>query len=248
MMNVLAAQLLSLPTGAKSDVAPKMPWPNGSLLTAILTATDSEGSVILSLGGYRLRAQVPPNTPLGHVWLLLLNREMPAQFRLLHEARAASMLVDMLTQKLVKQPHTDVSKPLNQASPQAWYKMDGEGLPFVMEQGASGQYVMLHDRKQGAASGMVHRQREADGFLLHGRVDLDRLGAVMFALHSIGNSWELSVYAERGESVERLRGDFSTWMQKQATSAKCGVRKCDIEGRVIHGLPEQISFMDDLKV
>ncbi|MDQ6952023.1 MAG: hypothetical protein Q9M15_00655 [Mariprofundaceae bacterium] len=247
MMNLVAAQIVSLPTGGKSDVAPKMPWPNGSLITAKMTAIDSEGSVILSLGGYRLRAQVPPNTPLGNVWLLLLSRDMPAQFRLLHEAHAASMLADMLAQKAVKDPFADLGKRVVHTTQQGWHKMDGEDLPFVMERGASGQYVMLYERQDGGARGVVHRQQNVGGFLLHGRVDLDGLGAVMFALHSIENKWKLSVYADLSESVDMLRGDFSAWINKQPAWVVQGTKKYDLEGHVMHDLPSEFSFLNGLE-
>jgi len=247
VINLLAAQVLSLPAGIKSDVAPKMPWPNGSLITAKMTPTDSEGSVILSLGGYRLRAQVPPNTPMGNVWLLLLSRDMPAQFRLLHEAHAVSMLADMLAQKTVKEPQADVGKRVAQATQFGWQKMDAEGQPFIMDQSASGQYVMLHDRNHGEARGMVHRKQERNGFLLHGRVDLERLGAVMFSLHSIENTWKLSVYADLGVSVDVLRGDFSAWLEKQPHQVIYGTKKCDVEGAVMYGLPDDFSFLNGLE-
>jgi len=247
MINLLAAQVVSLPAGLKSDVAPKMPWPNGSIVTAKITPTDTEGSVILSLGGYRLRAQVPPNTPMGNVWLLLLSRDMPAQFRLLHEAHAVSMLADMLAQKTVKEPQADVGKRVVHHTQQGWHKMDAEGQPFLIEQQASGQYVMLHDRNHGGARGMVHRKQEGDGFLLHGRVDLKRLGAVMFSLHSMRHAWKLSIYADIGESVDVLRGDFPIWLKKQPTQVICGEKTYDVEGAVMYGLPDDFSFLNGLE-
>lgn len=247
MINLLAAQIMSVPAGLKSDVAPKMPWPNGSLVTAKMTPTDSEGSVILSLGGYRLRAQVPPNTPMGNVWLLLLSRDMPAQFRLLHESQAVSMLAEMLAKKTVKEPKADVGQRLAQVTQQAWQKMEADGFPFVMDQGASGQYIMLHDRQNGAARGMVHRQEEGSGFLLHGRVDLDALGAVMFSLHSVENTWKLNVYADKGKSVDMLRQDFSSWLSMQPSRVAYGLQNCDVEGQVAYGLPHEFSFLKGLE-
>lgn len=246
MINLLAAQVLSLPVGAKSDVAPKMPWPNGSLVTAKVMPTDSEGSVILSLGGYRLRAQVPPNTPLGNVWLLLLSRDMPAQFRLLHEAHAVSMLADMLAKKTVKEPRADVAKHVTHATQQGWQKVESEGLPFLMEQSASGQYVMLHDRHDGSARGMVQRKQEGNDFLLHGRVDLAALGAVMFSLHCVGDTWQFNVYAAQGDSVDVLRQSFPAWLTLQAKDI-VGEKIADVEGRVTYGLPDEFNFLNGLE-
>ncbi len=246
MIDLLAAQIVSLPIGAKSDVAPKMPWPNGSLVTAKMTATDSEGSVILSLGGYRLRAQVPPNTPLGNVWLLLLSRDMPAQFRLLHEAHAMSMLADMLAKKSVKEPKADVGQRLTQLTQQAWQKMEGDNLPFIMQQSASGQYVMLHDRQKGSARGMVHRKEEGQGFLLHGRVDLEALGAIMFSLHCVEATWKLNIYTDHGGSVDTLRRDFPSWLNIQPSRVIYGAKTCDVEGQVTYGFPDEFSFLKGL--
>ncbi|MDQ6973343.1 MAG: hypothetical protein Q9M10_00550 [Mariprofundaceae bacterium] len=247
MINLLAAQILSLPVGSKSDVAPKMPWPNGSLVTAKVIPTDSEGSVILSLGGYRLRAQVPPNTPLGHVWLLLLSREMPAQFRLLHEAHAVSMLAEMLAKKTVKEPQADVAKRVAHATQQGWQKVESDGLPFIMEQSASGQYVMLHDRQDASARGMLQRKKEGNDFLLHGRVDLDALGAVMFSLHCVGGTWQFNVYADQGDSVDVLRQSFPSWLTLQAKDMVDDERVSDVEGRVIYGLPDAFNFLNGLE-
>ncbi|MDQ6995162.1 MAG: hypothetical protein Q9M18_06155 [Mariprofundaceae bacterium] len=247
MINLLAAQVLSLPTGAKSDVAPKIPWPNGSIVSAKMMPADSEGSVILSLGAYRLRAQVPPNTPLGNVWLLLLSRDNPAQFRLLHEAHAVAMLADMLAKKTVKEPQADGAKRVALASQQNWQKLDGEVLPFVMNQSASGQYVMLHDRQDGSARGMVHRKNEGHDFLLHGRVDLDALGAVMFSLRCMDGTWKLNVYANQGKSVDVLRQDFYEWLHTQVSHVTDRSKTCDIEGQVSYGLPDEFHFLNDLK-
>jgi len=247
MINLLAAQVVSLPMGMKSDVAPKMPWPNGSLMTAKMTPVDAEGSVILSLGGYRLRAQVPPNTPMGNVWLLLLSREMPAQFRLLHEAHAVSMLADMLAQKAVKEPQADVGRRVLHPTQLAWQQMDAEGQPFWVEENSSGQYALLNDKKDGSTRGVVHRKQETNGFLLHGRVDLEHLGALVFALHCVEDQWKLSVYADLGESVEGLRGDFSTWLKRQPTKVVCGTKEYTVEGVILHGLPSDFSFLRGLE-
>ena len=248
MINLHAAQLLSLPTGAKSDVAAKLPWPNGSLVTAKVTPTDSEGSVIISLGGYRLRAQVPPNTPLGHVWLLLINREMPAQFRLLHDSKAASVLADALAQKMSKEGVTsELGQRMLQSSQDSWQKMNVEQLPFRADLSANGQYIMLRDQADDGARGMVRQKEEGNGFLLHGRVDLDYLGAVAFALHGEDLTWALRVYAKKEQSSDMLRGLLSDWLIEQEKCVREHGANVLIEGRVDDGLPENLSIISGLE-
>ena len=247
MINLHAAQLLSLPTGAKSDVAPKLPWPNGSIITAQMSSSDSEGSVILSLGGYRLRAQVPPNTPLGNVWLLLINREMPAQFQLLHEAKAATMLADILAQKVVKDGPASAGQRLLKASEDGWYKMDLENLPFRPDISGSGDYVMLRDQEDDGARGMLNQKALSQGFLLHGRVDYAQLGAIAFALHGGGDVWKLRIYAGHDEAVMMLREHFEHWLQAQVEVARDHGFEGVIEGGVDDGLPDNFSFIPSLE-
>jgi len=248
MINLHAAQMVSMPQGAKSDVAPKLPWPNGSIITAKMTAIDSEGSVILSLGGYRMRTQVPPNTPMGNVWMQLINREIPPQFRLLSDAKAASLLTEMLNQKIQKDAPSDAAQKGHRQSPDAWQKMDTDNLPFRADMGPDGRYMMLRDRQDGSTRGMVRKQESGAQFLLHGRVDLNQLGPLAFALSGeTGQTWKLHLYASPSKGVVDLRTGFAAWLKERHIAQKSESVGQALEGHIVQGLPERVGGLSGVK-
>jgi len=248
MINLHAAQLLSIPQGAKSDVAPKLPWPNGSIITAKMTPIDSEGSVILSLGGYRMRAQVPPNTPMGNIWLQLMSRDMPVQFRLLSESKAASVLSEMLGQKVKAESADDGVKHAHRHGSETWPKMDMDGLPVRVDEGLSEQYLMLRDKQDGETQGMLNRQVSGDQFRLHGRVDLKHLGAVAFTLQGQGDSpWDMRLYVNSNEHIDSLRHDFSAWLQERHKTASKSANPHELSGNLFAGMPDDFELLGDLK-
>ncbi len=247
MINLNAAQLLSIPQGAKSDVAPKLPWPNGSIITAKLTPTDSEGGVILSLGGYRMRAQVPPNTPMGNIWLQLLSRDLPVQFRLLSDAKAATLLSEMLGKKtaVAVEEH---AKHASKKSAESWPKMDMDGLPVRSDVGLSEQYLVLRDRQDGGTRGLLNRQVSGDKFRLHGRVDLKHMGAVAFSLHGETNApWKVSLYVNSGEHIDELRHDFSSWLEAKHRAHSKHTVQGPLDGNVYDGMPDDFDMLRELK-
>lgn len=247
MINLHAAQLLSIPQGAKSDVAPKLPWPNGSIITAKLTPTDSDGSVILSLGGYRMRAKVPPNTPMGNIWLQLLSRDLPVEFRLLSDAKAATLLSEMLskTKTAVVEEH---AKHGSKQSSDLWPKMDMDGLPVRSDVGLSDQYLMLRDKQDDGTRGMLNRQVSGDQFRLHGRVDLKHLGAVAFSLYGENNvPWKMSLYVNSGDHIDDLRHGFSAWLEARHLAGSKGIVKQELDGNVLYGMPDDFDMLRELK-
>ena len=247
MINLHAVQLLSLPQGAKSDIAPKLPWPNGSIITAKLTPTDSEGSVILSLGGYRMRAQVPPNTPMGNVWLQLMNREMPIQFQLLTESKATVLLSEMLGKKM--QAVEEHAKHVGKQSTESWPKMDMDGLPVRVDVGLSEQYLMLRDKQDDGTRGMLNRQVSGNQFRLHGRVDLKHIGAVAFSLQGENNTpWDINLYINSNEYIDDLRRDFSAWLEARHLSRSKNISQQALDGNVLYGMPDDFEMLKELKV
>jgi len=243
MINLHAAQLLSIPQGAKSDVAPKLPWPNGSIITAKMTPTDSEGGVILSLGGYRLRAQVPPNTPMGNMWLQLISRDFPVQFRLLSDAKAATVLTDMLGKKI--QATEEHSKHTGKQAADGWAKLDTDGLPVRADVGVSDHYLMLRDRQDDSTRGMVNRQISGDQFRLHGRVDLKHMGAVAFSLQGEAHkAWAMSLYVDSGTHIDNLRYNFSAWLEEH--HQRNAMHK-ELAGSVQAGMPDDFEMLRGLK-
>lgn len=246
MINLQAAQILSIPQGAKSDVAPKLPWPNGSIITAKLTSTDSEGSVILSLGGYRMRAQVPPNTPLGNIWLQLLSRDLPMQFRLLSEAKATTLLSEMLGKKM--QTVEERAKHGHKQSSESWPKMDMDGLPVRADMGLSDQYLMLLDRQDDGTRGMLNRQVSGNQFRLHGRVDLKHIGAVAFSLHGEPNEpWNVNLYVHSNKHVDDLRHNFSAWLESRYRTNSKHIAQRELDGNVLYGMPDDFDMLRELK-
>jgi len=235
VINLLATQIASMPQGAKSDVAPKLPWPNGSIITAKLSPSDHEGSVILSLGAYRMQAKVPPNTPLGQVWLQLINRSMPAQFRLLTDATALRLVAEQLAKPEQKDARLD---GLQRQSIDAWQKMDSENLPFRMDIASHGRHVMLHNDSDENTQGMISQQHSEDSFMLHGRVDLPALGAIAFALKGDdAAAWKLRVYVENHQVLHALLNDFSVWLAAKEASDK---ETRNLDASICVGLPESL--------
>ncbi|MES0371999.1 MAG: hypothetical protein ABUK11_06930 [Mariprofundaceae bacterium] len=247
MINLIGAQLLSLPQGAKPATATQLAWPNGSILSARMVPGDSPGNVILMLGGYRFLAKVPANTPMGNIWLQLVNRELPAQFRLLSDFRAASLLARMLANRMKSQDQPGQEKSGgDQKSQQAARKKIEQGQPFQVETGSDGKRLMLRDPLDGSPRGVVNASSDEYSFLLHGRADLDHLGPVAFALEGSANQpWKLKLYAGSDSNISKLRPVFIQWLEEHADSEEFS-SKLHIEGKLMGGLPERFETLGNL--
>jgi len=246
MINLIGAQLISLPQGVKSGTAGQLPWPNGSIVSARMVPGESAGHVVLMLGGYRLQAKVPATTQMGNIWLQVINREMPAQFRMLSDFKAVALLSDMLAQKLKPQELAgrDQGRAGNRPSQESgWQKMDQSQLPFHTELGADAHRMMLRDQYDGSPRGMVNSNSDEKRFLLHGRADLDHLGPVAFALEgSEGKPWSLKLYAGRDANMAELRPAFLKWLEEHRNDENNPTHP-DIEGRLFGGLPEKFAVI-----
>ena len=248
MINLIGAQLVSLPQGAKPATAGQLPWPNGSLLSARMVPGESAGHVILMLGGYRFQAKVPANTPMGNIWMQLVNREMPAQFRLLSDFKAASLVAEMLSGKTKPQEQSaETNRPGRSGQEAGLQKMEQSQLPVQAEASSDGNRIMLRDEKDGSTRGVVNASSDEEGFLLHGRADLDRLGPVAFALEGAEDQpWTLKLYAGRDANISELRPAFMQWLQDQRES-EASSNRSQIEGRVLGGLPERFDALENLR-
>jgi len=248
VINLIGTQLVSLPQGLKSAVSTQLPWPNGSIVSARMVPGESAGHVILMLGGYRFQAKVPANTPMGNIWMQVVNREMPAQFRLLSDFKAASMLAEMLSNKVKPQEQAETGKPQPKTGQDTvWQKMESNQFPFQVDTDADAHRIMLRDRNEDAERGVVNASSDEEGFLLHGRADLDYLGPVAFALEGSENEpWTLKLYAGREANLSELRSAFMKWLQEQADSED-GVLNSQIEGKVMSGLPQQFESIEDIR-
>jgi len=247
VINLIGAQLISLPQGVKSAMSTHLPWPNGSIISARMVPGEAAGHAVLMLGGYRLQARVPANTPMGHVWLQLVSGEMPAQIRLLSDFKAIALLSEMLANKVKPQrqggrePVKSGGKPTQELG---WQKMEQNQLPFQAESEAGGQRLMLRDQEDGSALGMINSSSDEKGFLLHGRADLDNLGPVAFALEGAeGKPWNLKLYAGRDANISELRPAFLKWLEEHRNDDSTHP---NIEGRLLGGLPQKLAALGDL--
>lgn len=237
MYSTIISQLLSLPEATSSkQSSQRMPWPNGSLMNAKLSPTESPGVAQLVIGGYRLTAKIPPSTPLGDIWLQLINREVPAQFRLLTQAQAETVLAKML-QKSASSPEPQAAK---QAAEQAWSKLDTGSLPFNAEATAHGQHLTIQDRESSKHDVLLSSAIEGDQFNLSGRLDLESLGPVAFNLHG-GDScdWALKLFSTNPQLLSYLRAHFNIWLQSEQEKHE------KLDGEVVYGMPESLTALAD---
>jgi len=245
MMSILGTQMMGMPQGVKAgEGAAVLPWPNGSVLQAKLVPGEGgKGAAMLMIGGYRLRAEVPPNTQMGEVWLQIMGQTMPTQFRLMTQFQAHRLLMDMLRQQVVDKNSgassgDSVDGDRFAASNQGWKQVDGSGLNMSLGSDAN-RLLIEDDGGGGAARGVVERQGDADHFMLHGRLDLSVLGSVAFALEGGADEpMRLRVFARDGRVAEMLRPDFFAWLQLQESD--------QLDGALVTGLPKQRGMSHDI--
>lgn len=248
MIPLLGAQFVSVTPAARGEAQPNLPWPSGSLLSAKISDADGQGGALLQLGSYRLRAQVPPNTPMGNIWLQLISSEMPAQFRLLTESRAAALLSEMMAAKMKTEGQAlDPARQQAGRSPvdQGWSRMEQVQVPLHGEISGQGDRLMLRDPNDGSDRGVIQRSSDAQKFLLHGRIDMDHLGPVAFSLEGHeGNPWKLRVYAGHDGGYQRLRQEFTSWLHERQELSSGQV----VEGVLQSGLPENQPSLKTMQV
>lgn len=237
MFPIITPQLLSLPEGASKQASQRLPWSNGSLIAAKLSPTDTAGVVQLIIGGYRLTAKVPPSTPIGDIWLQLINRDMPAQFRLLNSTQAETMLAKMLQKSAAKSTEPQTTK---QNTEQGWSKLDTGSLPFTAEVATHGQHLTIRDRENSHSDVLLSSTIEADQFCLLGRVDLELLGSVAFNLQG-GEScdWLLKVFSINPQLLSYLRAHFNIWLKDEQEKHE------KLDGEVLYGMPESMAALAD---
>ena len=235
MFPIITPQLLSLPEGANTQASQRLPWANGSLLAAKLVPSDSPGMAQVVIGAYRLVAKVPPNTPMGEIWLQLVNRDMPAQFRQLSSTQVETELAKML-QKASSQS-TEAKAPKQNAE-QGWGKLDTGSLPFHADLAAHGNFLMIRDRENSHRDVLLSSTIDADQFRLLGRVDLDQLGPVAFNLQGGENrDWHLKIFSINPQLLSYLRTHFSSWLQEEQAKHQ------GLDGEVIYGMPENMTAL-----
>jgi len=235
MLPIITSQLLGLPEGAKPEHTQRLPWANGSLLPAKIIPAQTPHAANLVMAGYRLRARLPPTISMGEVWLQLISHEMPAQFRLLNEAQAASLLIQMLHKSTT---HTSDTRPAKQIQDQGWSKLDTADLPYGTHTTEEAHHLLLRDRENGNPRLVLRRSGNLNHFLLQGRADLENMGPVAFSLEgSEGQDWQLHVFAGNQCQLSPLRTAFASWLTaRQEQYGK-------LKGKVLAGLPEDFSSL-----
>lgn len=224
MFPIISPVTMNMPELAQAGSLTRLPWPDGSVVSAKLMPTETPGNALLILGSYRLLAQVPPATPMGDVWLMLVSRQIPARFTVMSEAQVVQMLAGMLEAEQ-NQPakgapgqhhaaknaaHASIASALsgdhsdwpNLSTPQ---RHDGrQAVPWNGETAADGHTLLWYDKQDEQPRGMLHRKIEREYFTLSGRVDLDHLGIVSFNLRGGVN------HAASGEHAATAGDDDST--------------------------------------
>ncbi|MDQ6951122.1 MAG: hypothetical protein Q9M26_05600 [Mariprofundales bacterium] len=249
MLSILGTQMMGAPQGVKAaDGAHVLPWPNGSVVQAKLVPGESPGTAMLLLGGYRLRAEVPPNTQMGEVWLQVMGQQMPAQFHLLTQFQAHRLLTEMLRQRMQLIADEDEGEGKPKASRQggekaassggSWPRLDGSsGLPFATLAGGDPNRLLLQQDDGDGARGVVQRQGDGEQFLLHGRLDLEALGSVAFALEGGAEQpWRLRLFARDTAVADAIHPEFSEWVAQQR-ELLLGEAVAQFEGQLEAGLP-----------
>ena len=235
MFPIVVSQLLSLPEGASTQASQRLPWSNGSLLSAKLAPSDSPGMVQVVIGAFRLVAKVPPSTPMGDIWLQLVNRDMPAQFRLLSSAQVETELAKMLHKAA---SGSGEAKATRQNAEQGWSKLDTGSLPFAAELAAHGNFLMIRDRESSHRDVLLSSTVDGDQFRLLGRVDLEQLGSVAFNLQGgDARDWHLKIFSINPQLLSFLRAHFNIWLEDEQLRYK------NLEGEVLYGMPETMSAL-----
>jgi len=217
LMNVHLPSLMQLQRAEGGQV---LPWPNGSVLSGKLMPPTTGAGMMLVLGNYRVRVEVPPNTPAGHVWLQLLHKAMPGQFRLLTQAQAESLISEMLQRKgePSEQGHTAKAKSTH-SEQTAWSKLNTDNFPFAFE--ADGQRLTLLDKDDGQPQGLLKEESLGhDAFKLSGRLDLAHVGGLAFSLEGQKDTWKLDVQLANPKFKQELGQALQVWLaQRQHLSA-----------------------------
>jgi len=237
MIPITAAQLLNLPEGASTGAAQRLPWANGSLLAAKLSPTDTPGMAYLLLGGFRLRAKVPPSTPMGNVWLQLVHHEMPAHFRLLTEAQAERVLTQMLHKLSADQGQQTVPKHTRD---HGWTSLDTDMFPFTADISEDRKNLLLRDRENGTPHVILSQSSDTDRFRIQGRLDLEHIGPLLFTLEGGSErNWQLRIFIDNPLAISHLRTPFDTWLIDQQKGF------ASLDGTLSLGLPDCLSALTE---
>ena len=234
MIPFLNASLPAMMQLNRSESSMSLPWSNGSLLSGrLIPATDGVGALLL-LGQYRLKAEVPPNVPMGKVWLELIRGEKPLQFRLLSEQQAQLFVMDLLQkhQKKLLSNHP-ILQDLAQQKVEG-FKLPAELMPYVVEQ----HYHRLHliHPEDGQSRGYVQQEATPDGFMLYGRLELPQMGLVAFSLSGSEHGvWDIHIHLQNKQRTYTFEHQFNDWLKEQELMYDVA-----FAGHLLEGIPESM--------
>ncbi len=202
--------LLPLLQDGPEPAAGRLPWPEGSILSGTLEPTSEPQQALLLIGGRRLLAQVPANTPGQTLWLQVIDRGPQARLRLLSAQQAQAEIAHLLERhaekpeaKATPAPHTDQPAPLKHAD-----------IPydFVPVSPTPPRWLIVDHQGEDTPRGMLRGEATPHGFQLRGRLDLPHLGPVSFIIANAPAGMRLSVHAAQADGYRILQHDFSAWL------------------------------------
>jgi len=229
--------LLSLPQNSASGVKVTLPWPVGSLVSAQVMQQKDPVMATLMMAGQRVQVQVPGFLPMGNLWLQLMERGVQAQFRLLSDVRAAEVLAERLASAAtggdLKQSQQQLLRQ-HQEWPMPSSQQNQTG--FNMQASANGNMLLLEDKENGSPKGMVQKDENENRSALHGRVDLEHLGTVFFAVEKAkDNPYQLKMRVSEHRSFISLQAPFAEWFKTLASDHHDQIESASIQGRLSEG-------------
>ncbi|MDX8389996.1 MAG: hypothetical protein R8M38_05840 [Mariprofundaceae bacterium] len=234
MLPAITPHILKVPdTGTIPGSPQKLPWPAGSLVSARLENVAGANAATLAIAGYRLRAEVPPGTPIGQVWLQLINQEVPSQFQLLTASQALQLLAIKLRQRTADGQRESISE---EGDEQERDSQEGQqDLHIHREQ--DGRTLLLCRGGQDDLCGMVQYLADGSQFRLFGRLDLPHLGGSCFVLSK--NEGEetvsLRLYVENDDKRQKIHAVFSSWVDSY-------MKNSPLNARLLVGIPAQFGL------
>lgn len=216
MINIPASMLLALPQGAGKTPGITLPWPNGSILSAQVQKQPDSAATTLLVGNYRLQTKIDGLPQQGNVWIQLMNKHAnPPQLRMLSEARATAILAEQLAEAAGNEKRTSGQPQPRQQQDWPMPKQNQQGFHF--HPSSNGSSLMLEEHEGGTPRGMVQKDMKEDLAALHGRLDLEHLGIIFFAVEKSGDApFQLKVRASDRSAYVALHEPFNRWLEENS--------------------------------
>ncbi len=203
---------------------------------------DSPDLATIMLGAYRMQAKVPPNTPLGHIWLELMNREIPAQMRILSETRALQLLIRKIADQVQgSNPNQTTASPKASThtaaqSESGWPLPASLQMPFSLHASQDQERLFLEQTDDESPRGMIQKQVDADRYALHGRLDLDHLDTLFFMLEQRGEqAMQLKLRASSHQAFLALQQPFGQFLADHNDATQEADGSISLKGRLFEG-------------